>query len=119
MKRWLAALMLALAGAVPAQAADFELQNTMEDALYGGAIGALVGAGAMLVSGSPSKHWDYLLTGAGLGIIGGAIYGVYTSARPVAELEDGKLKLAVPTPEPALDSGGRLAMRLPLFASRF
>jgi len=114
------ALALAAAPVGQAQAADFELQNTMEDAVYGGAIGALVGVGAMLVSGSPTKHWNYLFTGAGLGLIGGAIYGVYTSARPLASLEDGKLKLGAPQPTLALAPNGReMSVNMPLFASRF
>lgn len=80
-------------------AADFEVETVFEDALYGGAIGALVGAGAMLISSHPSNNWDYILTGAGVGIIGGAAYGVYTSSRSFAEIEDGKMVVGVPTPQ--------------------
>ncbi len=120
---WKAAMVALALMAAPVQqasAADFELQNTMEDAVYGGAIGALVGVGAMLVSGSPTKHWSYLLTGTGLGLIGGAIYGVYTSARPLASLEDGKLKVGAPRPELAVAPNGQeMAVNMPLFASRF
>ncbi|MDX8401789.1 MAG: hypothetical protein R8K47_04070 [Mariprofundaceae bacterium] len=120
---WMAALLALAVFAWPvgqARAADFELQNTMEDAVYGGAIGALVGAGAMLVSGSPTSHWNYLFTGTGIGLIAGALYGVYSSARPLASLEDGRLNLAVPQPSLAAAPNGReLAVDVPLFASRF
>ncbi|MDQ6973720.1 MAG: hypothetical protein Q9M10_02460 [Mariprofundaceae bacterium] len=105
---------------IQSQAADFEVQNTFEDTMYGGMLGALVGAGAMLVSGSPSKHWNYISTGAGLGIIAGAIYGVASGANAFAKLEDGQLQLGVPIPEVALSSDGQVvSMNTPLFESRF
>ena len=105
---------------VQSQAADFEVQNTFEDTMYGGMLGALVGAGAMLVSGSPSKHWSYISTGAGIGIIAGAIYGVASGTRAFAKLEDGQLQLGVPMPEVALSSDGQVvSMNTPLFESRF
>ncbi|OIO66205.1 MAG: hypothetical protein CO186_06060 [Zetaproteobacteria bacterium CG_4_9_14_3_um_filter_49_83] len=115
-------IMLGLLGltALPAQAADFEVQNTMEDALYGGAIGALVGAGAMLVSSTPSKNVSYIATGAGFGIIIGAIYGVTTGTRALAKVEDGQLQIAIPIPELALTSNSQaLALNVPLWESRF
>jgi len=84
---------------VTSQAADFEVETVFEDALYGGAIGALVGAGAMLVSSDPAGNLNYILTGAGIGIIAGAAYGVYTSSRSFAEIEDGKMVVAIPTPK--------------------
>jgi len=105
---------------VQSQAADFEVQNTFEDTMYGGMLGALVGGGAMLISGSPSKHWNYIATGAGLGIIAGAIYGVASGTRAFAQLEDGQLKLGVPMPEVALSQDGQVvSMNTPLFESRF
>jgi len=118
----LAMMMIGALGltALPAQAADFEVQNTMEDALYGGAIGALVGAGAMLVSSTPSKNVSYIATGAGFGIIIGAIYGVATGTRALASVEDGQLQLNVPAPELAMSSDGKaLALNVPLWESRF
>ncbi len=104
---------------VQSQAADFELQNTMEDSLYGGMLGALVGGGAMLVSGAPSAHWNYISTGAGIGIIAGAIYGVASATHALAKLDHGKLQVNVPTPELALTASGKLAMNIPVFESQF
>jgi len=105
---------------VQSQAADFEVQNTFEDTMYGGMLGALVGGGAMLISGSPAAHWNYIATGAGLGIIAGAIYGVASGSRAFAKLEDGQLKLGVPMPEVALSQDGQVvSMNTPLFESRF
>ena len=105
---------------VQSQAADFEVQNTMEDTMYGGVLGAFIGGGAMLVSGSPSKHWNYISTGAGIGIIAGAIYGVASATHAMAKLEDGQLQLGVPIPEVALAADGKsLALNTPLFESRY
>ena len=106
---------------VQSQAADFEVQNTFEDALYGGMLGALVGGGAMLVSGSPSKHWNYITTGAGIGIIAGAIYGVASGTHALAKLEDGQLELGIPVPEMALSDNNQsiVAMNVPLLESTF
>jgi len=100
----LGALALFSLAATPAvaSAADFELETVFEDSLYGGAIGALIGGGAMLISSQPSKHWDYVVTGAGVGIIAGAVYGLYTSTRSFAQLEDGKMTIGVPTPKISL-----------------
>ena len=85
-----------------ARAADFEVQTVFEDALYGGAIGALVGAGFLLISSQPSQHWDYITTGAGVGIVAGAAYGVVSSSRAFAQIEDGKMVVGVPTPRLSL-----------------
>ena len=102
------------------QAADFEVQNTMEDTLYGGMLGALVGGGAMLISGSPASHWNYISTGAGIGIIAGAIYGVASATHALASLEDGQLRMGVPMPEVALSVDGKVvSMNTPLFESTF
>ncbi|MDQ6990357.1 MAG: hypothetical protein Q9M11_01320 [Mariprofundaceae bacterium] len=105
---------------IQSQAADFEVQNTFEDTMYGGLLGALVGGGAMLISGSPSKHWNYISTGAGIGIIAGAIYGVASGVNAFAKLENGQLQLGVPMPELAVSSDGQVvSMNTPLFESRF
>jgi hypothetical protein len=105
-----------------AQAADVEVETVFQDAMYGAAIGALLGAGFMLVSNSPTSHWDYIAVGAGAGIIGGVAYGVYSSSRGFAEYEDGEFHLNVPTPKLALHEGRKgteLAMGVDLLRSRF
>lgn len=124
MKRWFAVMTLLLTcswvSLPSAQAADFEVQNTMEDALYGGAIGALIGTGAMLISSQPSKNLDYIVTGAGFGLIVGAIYGVASGTRAFAQVEDGKMKMGIPMPEIELASNGKpVAFNMPLLESHF
>lgn len=72
------------------------MRNVFTDALYGGAVGALIGAGFMLLSGEPEKHWDYLTFGAGGGIIAGAAIGVASSTKALAEIKGGKITLNIP-----------------------
>jgi len=110
--------------AVPqqAQAADIEMQSVLEDTLYGAAIGGLIGAGMMLISSHPTKHWNYISTGAGVGLIAGAVYGTAKSAGALATLDEKGLHLGMPAPQLALrqsESGSELAMQTNLFASRF
>lgn len=125
MKRvWLAGWMLTLLGVLPlqVQAADFEMQNTFEDAIYGAGIGLLVGGGLMLISGNPGDHWDYLAVGAGVGVIAGTLYGVATSTRALAEIDDDGVKLAMPTPQWKTEhSQGKtsLAMEMDLLKTSF
>jgi len=100
------------------QAADLETQNTFEDAAYGGALGALIGAGAMLVSSS--SDWKYLLRGAGVGIIAGAAYGVASSTGALATIEDGQLNLSTPIPQLAMaPNGEELALGISLLETHF
>jgi len=116
------AVLLVAATPATARAADFEVQTVFEDALYGGAIGALVGVGAVLISSQPSKNWDYVLTGAGVGIIAGAAYGVYTSSRALAEIEDGKMVVGVPSPKLSVhesSEGTSLALQADLVKVNF
>jgi hypothetical protein len=72
------------------------MRNVFTDALYGGAVGALLGVGFMLLSGDPDKHWNYLAYGTGGGIIAGAAIGVASSTKALAEVEHGKITLNVP-----------------------
>jgi len=124
MKKTLIAMSLMLASMMPAKAmaADFELEVIFDDAVYGAAIGALIGAGSMLITSKPTDHWNYITNGAGSGIIVGAVYGVATTARAFAEYEDGKLKVAAVAPTVIVRdtvSGTDLAMQMDLFRARF
>ncbi len=84
-----------------ASAGDYEVQNVMDDSLYGAGVGALVGLGIALVSNRPSDHWNYITRGAGFGIIAGAGYGLFRSSKAFAEVEDGQIHLGMPSPEVA------------------
>ncbi len=80
--------------------AEDMMQTTLRDALYGGIIGALLGSAVLLLSDNPDDHIGYIPTGAAVGILAGAAYGVATSgviSTAGAEIEDGKVTLNMPT----------------------
>ncbi|MBI5328877.1 MAG: hypothetical protein HZB80_11415 [Deltaproteobacteria bacterium] len=72
------------------------MRNIFTDALYGGAVGTLIGVAFMLISDKPSDNWNYLAYGAGGGIIAGAAIGMASSTKALAEVEHGKITLNVP-----------------------
>jgi len=80
--------------------AEDMMQTTLRDALYGGIVGALIGSAVVLLTDYPEDHLGFIPTGAGVGILVGAAYGVATSgviSTAGAEIEDGKLTLNMPT----------------------
>ncbi|MBI5563013.1 MAG: hypothetical protein HY894_09230 [Deltaproteobacteria bacterium] len=90
-----------LLSTVPAAFADDTMQKTVSDALWGGALGGLIGAAVTLLSKKPSGHLSNIPTGAALGVLFGAAYGLATSGtvQSVGEVEGGKFTLHVPTVE--------------------
>lgn len=80
------------------QAAENEtiMKNVFVDAAYGGAVGALIGLGFMLLREEPEDHWNYVAFGAGGGIIAGAAVGMASSTKALAEIEGGKVSLNLP-----------------------
>lgn len=85
----------------PAQAED-AMQSTFKSAGFGGLIGALVGAGVWMISDNDEwdDHISYIPTGAGVGILVGTAYGLYTNTvvrNAAAEVKDGRLTFNVPT----------------------
>lgn len=119
MRKVLVGMLAAALWAAPAKAADYEVQNVFEDALYGAGIGAVVGLGFALIGNQSAKNTvSYVLTGTGVGIIAGTAYGVYINTRAAAEIEDGKVRFALPTPK--LDVQGRdIALSADLVRARF
>ncbi len=80
--------------------ADETMRYTLNNALYGGVLGGLVGAAVLLLTDEPDDHLDYILTGAGVGVLMGAAYGIATSGviESLAEVdEDGRLTFKMPT----------------------
>lgn len=102
MSKKLIAIILLLFLAVPAIPVRSHADDTVimrsvfMDAAYGGAVGALLGVGFMLLSDKPSDHWNYVAFGAGGGIIAGAAIGLATSTKALAEIENGKVTFNVP-----------------------
>jgi uncharacterized membrane protein YebE (DUF533 family) len=85
-----------------AWADDNALQTTFESAFYGGAVGALVGAALMMFTKKPSDNLDYMGYGAAAGVLAGTAYGFAKSARPLASIENGSVRIAMPTIVPEL-----------------
>ena len=102
--RFIAALtlMALLVTATTACAEENAFRETLKDAFYGGAAGTLVGLALTAFTKKPADHMDYLAYGAAGGVLAGAAYGVAKSARSLAEIENGKVKFAVPRIMPDL-----------------
>jgi NhaP-type Na+/H+ or K+/H+ antiporter len=79
--------------------ADETMQETLKSAIYGGIVGALIGSAAVLVTDNPDDHLDYIPTGAGIGIMLGAAYGVASSGvvQSLGSIEAGKFSWHIPT----------------------
>lgn len=77
-------------------------RETFSSALYGGAVGALVGAALMVFTKKPADHLDYMGFGAAAGVLAGTVYGVAKSSHAFATIDNGNLKIALPTIIPEL-----------------
>jgi len=75
------------------------MEVTLKDTAYGGIIGALIGSAFVLLADKPGDHLDYIATGAGVGMIAGAVYGFTTAStsKSFGEIENGKFSMHVPT----------------------
>lgn len=77
--------------------ADDTFEGVFRDAFYGGLVGGLVGAALLVFTDKPGDHLDYIGYGAAGGVLAGTAYGVARTSRAFAEVQDGKVQLAVPT----------------------
>ncbi|MBI1910674.1 MAG: hypothetical protein HYS21_01595 [Deltaproteobacteria bacterium] len=80
--------------------AEDTMQKALTDSLYGGLVGALLGSALLLLTDNPDEHLSYIPTGAAVGILAGAAYGVATSGivrTSAAEVENGKVTFNMPT----------------------
>jgi hypothetical protein len=91
-----------LGGSTVAFAEDNAFRDTFQSAFYGGAVGALVGAALLAFAHKPADHMDYMGYGAAAGVLAGTAYGVARSARSLAYIENGTLKMGMPTIIPDL-----------------
>lgn len=91
-----------LASATSVFASDNAFREVFEDAFYGGAAGALVGAALMAFTKKPADHLDYMGYGAASGVLVGSAYGIAKSARAMAQIDKGTIKFALPTVLPDL-----------------
>lgn len=77
-------------------------RETFTSALYGLSVGALVGTALMVFTQKPADHLDYIGYGAAAGALAGTVYGVARSSRSFASIENGSVKIAMPTIIPDL-----------------
>ncbi len=96
---FLAALMLFSTAFSTRAYADDTMQVALKNSIYGGIIGALIGSAAVLVTDNPDDHLNYIPTGAGIGIMLGAAYGVASSGvvQSLGSIENGKFSWSIPT----------------------
>jgi hypothetical protein len=76
------------------------LGRIFTESLAGGAVGALVGAATLAFVDKASDHTENIGKGAAIGVILGAVYGTMKVSGPLAELNNGKIKLAFPAIKP-------------------
>jgi hypothetical protein len=81
----------------PCFAMDNAFKEIFEDAFYGGLAGTLVGGALMVFTHKPADHLDRLGYGAAGGVLVGATYGIVKSSRALAQIENGRVKFAIPT----------------------
>ncbi len=113
-----------LCWSVPSFGADSAFREVFEDSLYGGLSGALVGAAIMAFTHKPGQHLDYIYYGGAGGVLVGAGFGLIKASKSLAEVQDGKVRFALPTVIPSLqDTNGRggqtLAFRADLLRGTF
>lgn len=99
----------------PCSAAESKVKNLFENSLYGGLAGTLVGAACLAFTNTPSDHLNYLYIGAASGVILGVVYSVAQESKSLVAVENGTVKIAMPTITPELqriDAKGPFALML-------
>jgi uncharacterized membrane protein YebE (DUF533 family) len=91
-----------LSASTTAFADENAFRETFTSAFYGAAVGALVGAALMVFTKKPADHLDYMGFGAAAGVLAGTAYGVAKSSRALASIENGSIKIGMPTIIPDL-----------------
>lgn len=105
LKRSIAIVVTLVFMATPCLAAENAFKTVFEHSMYGGLAGGLVGAALLVFTNKPADHLDYIAYGAAGGVLVGAAYGVATTSRSLAEIENGKVKFAIPTIKPEFREG--------------
>lgn len=91
---------------VPCHAAETAFKEIVQDSIYGGLAGTVVGAAVLAFSHKPGDHLEYMAYGAAAGVLGGAAYG-YFSSRALVEVDNGNVKFAIPTVMPDVQDSPR------------
>lgn len=81
---------------VNAKAEEYRMKTIFMDTFYGMAAGALIATAVSLTQDNPD--WgENVGTGAAIGGIAGALFGVATEARYLASIEDGQVHVNLPS----------------------
>ncbi|MBE9504385.1 MAG: hypothetical protein IME96_09440 [Proteobacteria bacterium] len=99
-------LTMILTTSLPAFAGGGQMRNALQDAWYGGLLGGLVGGAALIFREDPEDHLEYIAYGFGAGVILGTAYNLASSSGALAEVEDGKVIIGMPTPKTAIVVAG-------------
>ncbi len=98
---WAVLMAAVVAAPEPARAANNDMGEVLVDGFYGGLIGALVGGAVMVLTDDPGDHLQYMVTGAGIGVIGGTVYGLSKVGRhALIDVDRGHLAWRIPTISP-------------------
>jgi hypothetical protein len=84
-------------------AAGNDIGNLFLNALYGGAVGALAGGAILVFTKKPADNLNFMAMGAAAGVLAGMTYGIVKSTNAFASVENGNLKIAMPTIIPELN----------------
>jgi O-antigen/teichoic acid export membrane protein len=97
-KATVATLLVCFLALSSSASAEETMQHTMQSTLYGGVIGALLGGALVLLSDTPEDNLDYIASGAGVGLLVGAAYGIASSGvvESLGKVEDGEFKFGLP-----------------------
>jgi hypothetical protein len=102
------------------------MAEVFKDGFYGGLAGALVGVAALLFDINDAEdHLNYIAIGAGVGVMVGTAYGIYSATRAVAELDGSQVTWHLPTPQivpmysTALSRDRRIEYQVPLLRIHF
>ena len=93
----LTAAVLLTSMSAPCLAMDNVFKEIFENAFYGGLAGTLVGGALVVFTHKPADHLDRIGYGAATGVLVGATYGIVKSSRALAQMENGRVKFAMPT----------------------
>jgi uncharacterized membrane protein YebE (DUF533 family) len=80
-------------------AQDPGIVDIFKDGFYGGLAGALVGTAALAFTDEPEDHLNYIAIGAGVGVMAGTAYGIYSATQAMAEIEGSRVVLNLPVPQ--------------------
>ncbi len=84
---------LSVCWSVPCRAAENAFKGVLDDPMYGGLSGSLVGATVMAFANKQVENLDYMAYGAATGVMVGAAYSI---GKALVVMENGKMKLSMP-----------------------